>query len=201
MNKLVITKEQEEKLKEFEWHTTSKEDAFKLYKNKDPLYYGVTTFYSNFTPEQFALLLCGWYEVEESFKVGDWVTYNKFAEDNTDTSIITDVQQDNISVDVKSASGKNLKIFKVARGLRHATAEEIAQEKRCRIWTELGRGVNEWRENDIINNCGSVQTITSLQLNTSGCVFPFLDSKQSTIEHLNKYCWLVCPAEQRLDLN
>ncbi len=34
MSKLKITREQEEKLKEFEWHTTSKEHAFELYKTK-----------------------------------------------------------------------------------------------------------------------------------------------------------------------
>ena len=39
-------------------------------------------------PEQFALLLCGWYEVEEPFKVGDWVydkglgLYRKVAEES-----------------------------------------------------------------------------------------------------------------------
>jgi len=34
MSKLKITREQEEKLKEFEWHTTSKEHAYELYKKQ-----------------------------------------------------------------------------------------------------------------------------------------------------------------------
>lgn len=29
----------------------------------------------DFSPEQFALLLCGWYEVEQPFEVGDWVEW------------------------------------------------------------------------------------------------------------------------------
>ena len=30
---------------------------------------------NRFTPEQFALLLCDWYEIEQPFKVGDWVKW------------------------------------------------------------------------------------------------------------------------------
>ena len=72
VEKIKITKEQEEVLK-----------RYKVYNN------GLAAFLSNdgwledtflelktFTPEQFALLLCGWYEVERTFKVGDWV-YDK----------------------------------------------------------------------------------------------------------------------------
>ena len=72
MEKIKITEEQEKALKywkdnqeEFNSFIKGRESYIRSYK---PL--------NDFTPEQFALLLCGWYEVEQPFKVGDWV-YNK----------------------------------------------------------------------------------------------------------------------------
>jgi len=69
MNKLIISKDVERALETFmdydgdlDFFVQQKDDFIEGY---EPL--------SRFTVEQMALLLCGWYEVEKPFKVGDWV--------------------------------------------------------------------------------------------------------------------------------
>ena len=69
MEKLKITREQEEALKDFKKYGT----GFKNFVERDFNYTNIFAPLNDFTPEQFALLLCGWYEVEQPFKVGDWV--------------------------------------------------------------------------------------------------------------------------------
>jgi len=77
MEKIKITREQEEALESYKIFIRElKTDSIQYFI--DNFEYWQTEFkpLQTFTPEQFLKLLCGWYEVEQPFKVGDWV-YNK----------------------------------------------------------------------------------------------------------------------------
>ena len=88
MERIRITREQEEALKDFQKYGT----GFKNFVERDFNYTDIFAPLNDFTPEQFALLLCGWYEVEQSFKVGDWVKlinsedYSKVMNEHFDNS-------------------------------------------------------------------------------------------------------------------
>jgi len=131
------------------------------------------------------------------------VTYNRFAKDETDTNIITDVQQDHISVDVKSVSGNDLKVFKDARGLRHATPEEIEREKKRRFWEDdLGREVGGFRNYDIVwvEGFKGLYEIVQMSEDTEECCVT-KDGADTEITVCLKTLTLLCPVEKRVDIN
>ena len=143
---------------------------------------------NDFTPEEIALLLCGWYEVEQPFQVGDWV-YKSFL--GPSVARITKIVDDEIvSTDDKNLRGTDLRVYKTK--LRHATPEEIAQEKKRRFWAELGREADEYKVGDVVAKNGNIQDITDV----------FQDGwKISTYATpvYNDELTLVCPVERRMD--
>src|SRR5699024_5711592 len=74
------------------------------------------------------------YEVEPIFEVGDWV------KDTSTNAVIkiNDRQHRNNLIDPRHTT------------IRHATPEEIAEEKQRRWWAKHGRDVWELRENDLL---------------------------------------------------
>lgn len=102
-----------------------------------------------FTFDEFArvLYLPDSYEVEEEYKVGDWVV-------NTANSRIAKVEKDapdRVWVDDEKAR------YFMKSALRHATPEEIKAEKERRVWKKIGREVGEFRDGDIaFTNKGSI---------------------------------------------
>ena len=72
------------------------------------------------------------YEVEETFKVGDWI-YDKVTHE---TSKI-------------NTQGRAEGISNYPYNFRYATPEEIKAEKERRVWAEIGREVGEFRGGDI----------------------------------------------------
>lgn len=84
--------------------------------------------------EQFVKALYIGYEVEETFKVGDWVK---------DTST-------NAVIKIKDRQHRNNINDPRYSTVRHATPEEIAEEKQRRWWAKHGREVWELRKGDVI---------------------------------------------------
>lgn len=88
--------------------------------------------------------LWGDYEIEPEFKVGDWVVITKGEHEGTIAKII---------------NTNSLPKYHVALGfdeIRHATPEEIAEEKQRRWWAKHGRGVWELKPGDLIQKLCSV---------------------------------------------
>lgn len=74
MEKIKITVEQEKALSSYvKLFETLDTTPLKNFIEKASPFKGMYNILNGFTPEQFSLLLCGWYEVEKPFKVGDWV--------------------------------------------------------------------------------------------------------------------------------
>src|SRR5699024_4896974 len=80
------------------------------------------------------------YEVEPEYEKGDWV----IRDDHGTIGIVTSVGDGYIEYDGGCADGVHF--------FRHATEEEIAQEKEERWWNKHGRDVGEYRENDIVSH-------------------------------------------------
>ena len=69
MNKLIISEDVERALETF----MDYDGDLEFFVQEKEYFSGGYEPLKQFTVEQFALLLCGWYEVEKPFKVGDWV--------------------------------------------------------------------------------------------------------------------------------
>lgn len=88
-------------------------------------------------------LLIG-YEVEEEFKVGDWVAKKdgkRFA-NGLLIAKVEKVRKDYVTH--SSNMGASLE------ALRHATPEEIKAEKERQLWKSIGREVGEFRVGDVV---------------------------------------------------
>src|SRR5699024_1112184 len=83
------------------------------------------------------------YEVEESYEVGDWV-YVEAPKEGL-PNVYQVMTADKYSVNLDRLYGN----FKKSK-LRHATPEEIAEEKQRRWWAKHGRDVWELREGDCL---------------------------------------------------
>lgn len=121
------------------------------------------------------------YEVEPEFKVGDWVV----GEGHILAYKISKIKNDRIYFDYSTG---NLRVEQV----RHATPEEIKEEKRRRWWHDRDRGVWEVYEGDILmNNHGEhCLNVTDLILKRFGV----LDYDQ-----LDEFYKVACLAENRED--
>ncbi|WP_163526647.1 hypothetical protein [Halobacillus ihumii] len=140
-DKLVITKEQSGALDLF----NSYDLLFIDFINPETEWVGAFKSLNNFTPEQFALLLCGWYTVEEPFKVGDWVVHG-LAEKifKADIGKVTKLVEDGLHAD--NGMGGYIGAF------RKATPQEIAQEKERRRWKAIDREPGQIKPYDIVTH-------------------------------------------------
>ena len=125
------------------------------------------------------------HEVEEEFKEGDWVfcpTINHVAR----------------VIDPHSKGGISVADRNYARYIecRHATEQEIAQEKKRRFWSGIGREVDEYREGDVFRVINIPQEIVISEIK---------EVRQLVVEDADGDCWnveeikLVTPVEQRCD--
>lgn len=130
------------------------------------------------------------YEIEETFKVGDWV----FDRESV-YKIISKHHADDLN------KGMYLKA-------RHATPEEIEEEKQCRWWAKHGRKVWELRQSDVlVNKSNGKDWIVISEINkVSDCknyrVFPFLTGEFEImhLETIKRHFQIVCFAEDRKDV-
>src|SRR5699024_2274293 len=90
--------------------------------------------------EQFIVAVLGDYEVEETFEVGDWVHNNV-------TGRVAKIDDRGYDEEVAWVDDDKVNCF---TQFRHATPEEIAEEKQRRWWAKHGRDVWELRENDLL---------------------------------------------------
>ncbi len=125
------------------------------------------------------------YEIEETYKIGDWlhvVTPNfEFV-----AKVIGEYDEYTVF-----DNGKRLSSFE----FRKATPEEIAAVKKRRKWAAIGREVDEYRKGDIVmyKRYGHVDVVA------------FVDSQGIYLNQAPRYhsadeIELVCPVEQRFDL-
>lgn len=96
------------------------------------------------------------YEIEEEFKSGDWV-HVSFKSGSKIAKILNSYHGV-----IQFYDNENLPNIKIDNQTRHATPEEIAEEKQRRLWHENGREVGEFKKNDIIfnKNLGGLDVMT-----------------------------------------
>lgn len=133
------------------------------------------------------------YEVEPEFKIGDWIT----CETVNKTSLITDAQHHigafRIFVDDED--------FATYSEYRHATPEEIAEEKQRRFWKDNDRDEYELKKNDLLNINDDFLSIREFY----GDEVIFENNCTEDREHLmflfkNGNAEVVCFAEDRKDI-
>ena len=118
------------------------------------------------------------YEVKPEFKVGDWVydiQCNKVA--RIDHRGVDDIR---VWVD-----DEDYNFFAIVN-IRHATPEEIEEEKERRWWKKHGREFRQLKQNDLIidTRTGEVFSLSSIGVRNG----------------FNKFYKVICFAENRLDV-
>src|SRR5699024_1047502 len=93
--------------------------------------------------DEFIRALYIGYEVEETYEVGDWVYVEAPKEGLPNVYQVMNADKYSVNLDRLYGNFKNSK-------LRHATPEEIAEEKQRRWWAKHGRNVWELREGDLL---------------------------------------------------
>ena len=131
--------------------------------------------------EQFIVAVLGDYEVEPIFEVGDWVVDRRSA-----YKIISKHHADYLNKEVHPE-------------VRHATPEEIAEEKQCRWWAKHGREAWELRKGDIISDDdGEFHEVSNNNENEDGVSTMSGGFNQT---YLEKYSKVICFAEDRKDID
>ena len=199
MEKLVISEETKKDLEHLYFLQYEKDllhNQFQKCANNERVAPVVAHFYNKhlenkITPQQFALLLCGWYVVEQPFQVGDWVYHKTSTLRNEYVGRLTNITSNNSGWIDRSYKNGNQVSAKM-KELRHATPEEIAQEKKRRFWAELGREVDEYKIGDIVAKNGNIQEI-------SGVLRDGWKIQTYSLPVYNGELTLICPVERRMD--
>lgn len=132
------------------------------------------------------------YEVKPEFKVGDWVydmQYNKVA--CVDHRGVDDIR---VWVD-----DEDYNFFAIVN-IRHATPEEIEEEKERRFFAEYGRDVWELKRGDIVRlSNGWIVEIDSIDLSQDFAVRFINQNYVEDGAQLKNVQKLIVPVEKRLD--
>lgn len=183
MEKLKITREQEKAIEWYRENFTNEGAIQDFIRDRHPAL-------SEFTTEQFALLFLEWYEVEPEFKLNDYVWHTE-----NDTILKLD-DEDRVEFANKYYTEKDK--------LRHATPEEIQQEKERRWWAKHGRGVWELREGDILLEEGETRfslVVTRGNRTEDGLNrTPSLGYRFAEMNYIKNNYKVVCFAEDRKDV-
>jgi len=140
--------------------------------------------------EEMALVLCGWYEIEEPYKVGDWLHVTT---PNFDFVAKVIGERDEYT---EFDNGKKLSAFE----FRKATTEEIAIEKERRKWAAIGRKVNEYRKGDFVKVKGE-EFYGIVERPLGNDRYQVRDLHYSRSPYIDAdILELICPVEQRFDL-
>src|SRR5699024_2290283 len=176
--KVILTKEQAEAIE-----TKKSTGSAAVAKHLEGWTWKENKCLNDLSMEQFVKALYIGYEVEETFKVGDWVK---------DTST-------NAVIKIKDRQHRNNINDPRYSTVRHATPEEIAKEKQRRWWAKHGRDVGELKENDLLyyddefKEVEGVSEIGAIMLSSERFYLPL-----ETIK--SKYS-VACFAEDRKDIN
>ena len=129
------------------------------------------------------------YEVEEKFEIGDWVVHEN-------RKLIGEVIR--IYEDVLKITRLGDSHIWNKKYTRHATPEEIAEEKQRRWWAKHGRGVFEFKTGDLINHAGMILEVEKPE-DDLVCI-KINESRGTLTERLYHQIKVICFAEDRKDL-
>lgn len=123
------------------------------------------------------------YEVESDYKIGDWV------KDTSTNAVIqiADKQQKNNFLDPRHKT------------IRHATKEEIAEEKQRRWWAKHGREVWKLREGDLLIAEKEPDYADVVHANGDFNIH-FKDGNYFSKAYIKENYKVVCFAENRMDV-
>ena len=150
------------------------------------------TYIDELTIQQVVDAYFGGYEAEEMFRVGDWVVYDNGVERGYGykTNQIKDVDEQKAYFD----EGRRMHLT----SLRHATPEEIAEEKQRRWWAKHDREVWELKAGDIIQGTfGQMREVC--RVNESGEYVMFPNYTAFSKKELAEWK-VICFIEDRKDL-
>jgi uncharacterized protein YkvS len=135
---------------------------------------------------EMALALCGWYEIEETFKVGDWVTFN-----DKYTGKVLEVSGESVLTDFKGTFATQR--FR-KRDIRKSTEEEIAAEKERRKWAAINRSVGDYHKGDIVMFKKHADVVEFVELRLG----PYLRGlkRYVSVDEIE----LICPVDHRFDM-
>ena len=135
------------------------------------------------------------YEIEEPFKVGDWVVFKSGLISKITKTDISHKKEQLIQVDnIEPGEDADDEYIPVSDVVRKATPEEIAAEKERRKWATIGRDIREYRKGDVVSFNGYPDFIDFVDLSHG----PYLRDLKCHV-HKNEI-ELVCPVEHRFDL-
>src|SRR5690625_1877119 len=196
MEKVKLTQEQADAIKKLKAEASNKEIIYMntspfggIYLDKDK-----QTIFEMDLDELIRALYVG-YEVELEIKVGDWV-FIDYGEAGTEIGFIKGWINEPHSFYIdKCHFGANV------NEARHATLEEIAEEKERRWWEKHGRDVWELKQGDIIGI--NIKTITINEVREDGYIayFDGLGSDRIySVDSLKSGGYkIICFAEDRKD--
>jgi len=130
------------------------------------------------------------YEIEDPFKVGDWVKYQTFGGVYVYGKIEKINEFGSAEAQWSDGRGGGIPLY----GLMRMTDEEIAAEKERRKWATIGREVGEYHAGDFVRH--KRYGIDMVE---------FVDAPGVYLKALRRYCdkdeiELICPVEQRFDM-
>lgn len=143
-----------------------------------------------FTGREIGNIFLHGYEVEPEFEVGDWVYdmhHNKVARIDH-----RGVDDDRVWVDDDELN------FSSIVDIRHATQEEIQQEKERRFFNEHGRKPRELKVGDVLVKKMDNFPLVVTEVNAEEITLNLLTCTRSEVK---KRCKVLCFAEKRLDVS
>lgn len=154
------------------------------------------------TPEQCYNALYIGYEVEEKYKEGDWVYVDWVSKDAKQHLFRvkgTEKESGMTFIVIDNPEGNNTPPERI---VRHATPEEIAEEKQRRWWAKHGRKPWELRKGDVILNVLSGKLYEVTRQEADGTVrMRFVNiSVGRSLTFLKDIYEVVCFVEDRKDL-
>lgn len=117
------------------------------------------------SPNELARALYIGYEIEEEYKVGDWVRIvSDVHQTKNETRKVTEIKKSHAArEDVHYKLDGRGVYFKSY--IRHATPEEIKAEQERRQWAKISREVGEFRDGDVgVMNNIMVTRITDIEM-------------------------------------
>lgn len=161
---------------------------------------------SDLTTDELIRALYIGYEVEPNFKVGDWVV----CESNNYKGITKITRMDELRgkpacyghwFDIKANTAySNTEWTNFAEECRHATPEEIAEEKERRWWAKHDRDVWEIREGDALIYIGVPYIVDwfnseEVRFKSGKCNSGFMEN----VDYVKEYFKVFCFVEDRKD--
>ncbi len=138
------------------------------------------------------------YEVEPEFEVGDWGFTIRECGQKGQVGQVVEVYKVFARLDYGDGTGS----WWSFRDLRHATPEEIAEEKERRWWAKHDRDVWGIREDDVLEYLGDLYIIDCFD-SEEVCLKSGIERKTNYAEpfdFVKKHFKVVCFAEDRKDV-